>query len=211
MPRPPDDTDELIEGAGRGDAAALSQLLVRHRPRLRQMVSVRMDHRLAARVDPSDVIQDTLIEAARRFADYLRDRPLPFYPWLRQMALDRLTDLHRRHVQAGRRSVTREEMSLPLLPDESGLALVARLFAGGGAPGLRLEREEARERVRQALRRLPERDREVLALRHLEQMPSRQIGAVLGLSEGAVNARHVRALGRLSKLLAHDPPPGGDA
>src|SRR6516165_1228160 len=119
------DTDQLLQRAGRGDAEARQQLLVRHRQRLRQMIALRMDRRLAARLDPSDVVQETLGEAIQQLSEYLRRRPLPFYPWLRQLALDRLAELHRRHIQARKRSVTREEAQA--IPDESVLEAAPRL------------------------------------------------------------------------------------
>src|SRR5947209_19815970 len=92
------DTDQLLAAARTGDASARGRLLEHHRHRLRGMVALRLDPRLAARVDPSDLVQETLAVAHRRLDDYLRDRPLPFYPWLRQIAADRLADAHRRHV-----------------------------------------------------------------------------------------------------------------
>ena len=98
----------MLDRAGHGDARARQLLLERHRARLRRMVAVRLDRRVAARVDPSDLVQETLAEAAARLSDYLRRRPLPFYPWLRQIAWDRLVEAHRRHLRAGRRSVARE-------------------------------------------------------------------------------------------------------
>jgi RNA polymerase sigma-70 factor (ECF subfamily) len=97
------------------------------------MVTVRADPRLVARVDPSDVVQDTLAEAAARLDEYRRRRPLPFYPWLRGIAQHRLAALYRRHVQARRRSVTREERALGL-PDRSALALAERLVARTSSP-----------------------------------------------------------------------------
>src|SRR5262249_37440030 len=154
--------------------------------------------RLAARLDPSDVVQESLADAARRLPDYLRDRPLPFLAWLRRLAADRLGALHRRHVRAGRRSVGREQT---VLPDHAADARAERLFARGSAPGDRLRRRERREQLRQALARLKEADREVLVLRHLEQLSAREIAQVLGLTEGAVHVRHVRALQRLRELL----------
>ena len=195
------DTEDLLVEVSRGDATARSRLLDRHRQRLRQMVAVRMDRRLAARVDPSDVVQEVLMEADRRLSDYLRQRPLPFHPWLRQIAADRLADLHRRHVRARRRSVTREEGPLPSLPEESAWDLASRLFAQGSSPSARMQREEVRARVRDALAGLPERDREVLVLRYLEQLPLAEIAAVIGTTEGAVKTRHARALLRLQALL----------
>jgi RNA polymerase sigma-70 factor (ECF subfamily) len=195
------DTEQLLRQAGQGDDAARDRLLARHRARLRAAVAVRLDRRLAPRVDPSDVVQETLAEAARRLPDYLRARPLPFYPWLRQLALERLIDLHRHHVRAGKRSVAREAGALPPLPDESAAALAQRLFARGSSPSAHLQRREVTGRVQAALLQLSERERELLVLRHLEQLPTRDVAAVLGLSEGAVKMRLLRALERLRRLL----------
>jgi RNA polymerase sigma-70 factor (ECF subfamily) len=205
MPRSHEpDTDQLIRLTRQGDPSARDRLLARHRPRLRRMVRLHLDRRLGARVDPSDVVQDALAEAARRLEEYLHRPPLPFYPWLRQIALDRLLDLRRRHVRASKRSVAREEPGVLNLPDESAAELAARLIDLGSSPSRHLLREELRERVRAALGRLPDGDREVLVLRHLEQMPAREVAAVLGVGEGAVRMRLVRALARLRELLDSD-------
>ncbi len=195
------DTEQLLAQAAHGDAAARSQLLQRHRARLKRMVAIRADPRLAARVDPSDMVQEALAEANARLDAYLRERPLPFYPWLRQIAQERLIDLHRRHVRARRRSVTREEAGLP---DRSALALAERLFTRHSSPSARLHRAERRDRVRAALAALPDNDREVLVLRVLGELPTRDIAAVLGISEVAVRSRQVRALERLKALLGPD-------
>jgi RNA polymerase sigma-70 factor (ECF subfamily) len=197
------DTEHLLERAAGGDGAAREQLLQRHRRRLGRMVAVRFDRRLAARVDPSDVVQETLAEAAANLDRYLRERPLPFYPWLRQLAQRRLIDLHRRHVQARRRSVTQEAGPMGL-PDHSAAALADRLFARTSSPSARLRRQERRDRVRAALEALSEQDREVLVLRILEAVPTRQTAEILGISEVAVRSRQVRALDRLKVLLGPD-------
>jgi RNA polymerase sigma-70 factor (ECF subfamily) len=165
-----------------------------------------MDRRLAARVDPSDVVQEALAEAAQRLDDYLRERPLPFYPWLRQLAWDRLVEEYRRHVAAGKRSVRREEPDVLDLPDESAVELAARLLDLGSSPSAHLLRDALRRRGREALGRLAARDRELLELRHLEQLSTRDTAAVLGISEGAVKTRHLRALQRLRRLLGEDAP-----
>jgi RNA polymerase sigma-70 factor (ECF subfamily) len=193
------DTDRLLTAAAAGDSEARSRLLERHRGRLRQLVAVRLDRRLAARIDPSDVVQETLADAAERLNDYLRDQPLPFYPWLRQIAQERLADAYRQHVRAGRRSVKREEP--PVLPGESMMELAERILARdiGASGGMR--RAERQARLRSALDRLSERDREVLVLRHLEQLSTRDAAAVLRISEGAVKVRLLRALQRLRDLL----------
>src|SRR5260370_40039046 len=151
------DTDVLINGAQSGDRSARQQLLVRHRHQLRRMISVRMDRRLAARVDPSDVVQEVLTDAAQELSDYLARRPLPFYPWLRQLAWDRLVELHRKHIRARKRAVTREETGVLDLPDASAVALAARLLDTGSSPSERLLRSQLRRRGRDALDRLSDR------------------------------------------------------
>jgi RNA polymerase sigma-70 factor (ECF subfamily) len=109
MPTTPADTQELLDRSLRGDAIAKQELLVRHRPRLLRMIGARLDPRLAARLDPSDVVQEAVAEAARHLDDYLRDPPLPFYPWLRQFAWERLVKAHRQHIHARCRSIVCEE------------------------------------------------------------------------------------------------------
>src|SRR5215467_10011374 len=152
------DTEELLNLAGAGDGEARQRLLARHRHRLRQMVTVRLDRRLAARLDPSDIVQEALADAARGLDDYLRDRPVPFYPWLRRFAWERLVEANRRHLQARRRSVAREQRLEAHLPDPSARMLAARLLAEGTSPSRRLMRQEDRDRVQAALDRLEPRD-----------------------------------------------------
>jgi RNA polymerase sigma-70 factor (ECF subfamily) len=201
----PSDTQELLEQSVRGDAAARQELLARHRARLRRMVALRLDRRLSARLDPSDVVQEALADAARHLDEYLLDRPLPFYPWLRQFAWERLCKLHRHHIHAQRRSIHREEPEMPL-PDESVRQLAHRLLAGGTSPSRQLIHREQRERVRAALAELSPSDREVLVMRHLEQMETPEIAAALGISVGAVRNRQFRALVRLRSLLEGEEP-----
>ncbi len=200
----PRDTEWLIEQASRGNSSARQQLLLRHRDRLRRMVAVRLDRRLAARVDPSDVVQETLAAAARKLPAYLRQRPLPFYPWLRAIAWERLVKVHQQHLKAQKRSVTREEPQLPGLPDESALELARRLIDSGTSPSVFLERQELRGRVRLALARLRLQDREILVMRYLEQLSNHEIAAALEISEAALKMRHLRALSTLRTILANE-------
>jgi RNA polymerase sigma-70 factor (ECF subfamily) len=201
MPRHAPDTDELLRRAEQGDAQAGQAVLIRHRERLKHMVALHLDRRLAARVDPSDVVQEALLDAAQRLDDYLRERPLPFYPWLRQLAWERLIELHRRHLHAQRRSVQREEPLALHLSDDSSQQLAEHVLARQSSPSDRAIRSELRSRIRAALDRLSESDREVLVLRHLEQLSTKETAAVLGIREGAVKLRHLRALERLRVLL----------
>ena len=206
MASSPPDTEQLLELARHGDATAGQQLLSQHRDRLRRMVALRLDRRLAARVDPSDIVQEALAEADQRLADYLRDRPLPFYAWLRQFAWERIVKDYERHVRAQRRSVNREE-ALPL-PDESVLQLAQRLISSATSPSRHLLRDELRDQVRVALGCLKPRDREILVLRYLEGLSNAEAAAVLGIGENTAGMRHLRALERLRTLLGDEE---GDA
>jgi RNA polymerase sigma-70 factor (ECF subfamily) len=199
-----DDTEELLRRAAVGDASAVNQLLSRHRGRLAQMVHARMDPRVRARVDPSDVVQETLVAASQKMHSYLASRPLPFYPWLRQIAWEKLVHLHERHLTAGKRSVTREQRADVGLSEQSAIQLAEQLVGAGSSPSVAAVRRELRERVQQALSELSADDRELLVQRYVEQMSSKEIGAMLGATEAAVNMRHMRALERMRRLLAND-------
>lgn len=196
----PEATQGLIDRAGRGDDDARHALLERYRGYLRRMVAARLDRRLASRIDPSDIVQDTLADAARRMDEYLRDQPLPFFGWLRQLAGERVIDAHRRHVFSQRRSVNRESRALELC-DESAVALSRKLMASDTSPSNRMLRQERLDEVMAALAALSPRDREVLVMRHLEQLSTAEIAEALGITEGAVESRLLRALIRLRGRL----------
>jgi RNA polymerase sigma-70 factor (ECF subfamily) len=191
------ETQRLLRQARAGEAGAVDQLLARHRGYLCQLVGLRLDPRLRARVDPSDVVQEAQLEAVRRLGGYLREPPLPFRLWLRQIAFDRLLMLHRRHVGAACRSVRRDVA----LPDRSSLALAQQLLAPGSTPSEQLTRGELARRVRQALERLAEADREVLLMRNFEGLSNQEVAQVLRINPAAASQRYGRALLRLRDLL----------
>jgi RNA polymerase sigma-70 factor (ECF subfamily) len=197
--------DCLAKAAG-GDAASWRLLLDRHHDRLRRMVAVRLDPRLQSRVDPSDVLQETYLEAANRLPAYLRDPGLPFHLWLRLVAGDRLAKLHRRHLGTQKRDADRE-VSLELLapPEVSSAVLAAELAASGDRPSEAAVRAERQRRLQEVLDQLDPLDREVLALRHFEQLSTAEAAVVMGVSEQAAKKRHLRALSRLRKVLAEGP------
>jgi RNA polymerase sigma-70 factor (ECF subfamily) len=195
------DTEQLLNLVVLGDEQARSLLLDRHRARLTKMVAVRFDPRLARRLDPSDVVQETLAEAAAGLAEYARIRPIAFYPWLRQLAGRILLRLHERHVLADRRSVKREALAMPALPEESADRLVRRLSGARGSPADRLIAAERQARLRAALLELSAPDREILVLRHLEELSNSEIAEILGIKIDAVRARHTRALDRLRRQV----------
>jgi RNA polymerase sigma-70 factor (ECF subfamily) len=191
-------TDELLAKVGHGDRQALDQLLARHRSDLRSFIEARLDPRVAARLDPSDVVQEAQIEVARRMDDFLRRRPMPFRLWVRKTAYERLLDLHRHHVKRARRSVRREVA----LPERSSLLLVRPLLRNGSTPSQRLEARELAERVAQVVAGLSASDREILLLRHAEGLPFEEIACLLDIEPATARKRFGRALIRLQQALS---------
>jgi RNA polymerase sigma-70 factor (ECF subfamily) len=202
QPTDPDETDRLLRDAARGDQAALGSLLERHRERLRRMVALRLDPRISARVDASDIVQEALADAARKMADYERERPLPFYPWLHRLTAEQLAIVHRKH-RLGARSVGREQHARAW-PDDSAQLLVAHLVDSDTTPGHDLLREERRQRVREALKRLTQPDHEILVMRYLEDLSFTEIAAILEIGESAAKMRHLRAVKSMRLFLKDD-------
>jgi RNA polymerase sigma-70 factor (ECF subfamily) len=204
----PDENEvrQWLDQAARGDTDSWRRLVERHHDQLRRMVAVRLDPRLRGRVDPSDVLQETYLEAATRLADYQRRPDLPFRLWLRLIAGDRLAKLHRRHLGTQMRATGRE-VSLDLLapPDASSAVLAAVLAGGDDRPSEAAVRAERQQRLQEILEGMGPLDREVLALRHFEQLSNADTAVVLGVGEEAAKKRYVRALARLRKALADEP------
>jgi RNA polymerase sigma-70 factor (ECF subfamily) len=187
----------LLERLDAGDREAFDELFARHRESLRDAIGLRFDKKLQSRVDPSDVVQETQIDAFRRLEDYLRRRPMPFRLWLLKTARERMIKVREHHRAAARRSVKREAP----LPDQTSLQLFRRL-CGEPATAERIpERRELVRKVRDVLAELAEEDREILLMRYLEKLSNQEIGQVLDLEPGTVSKRHGRALLRLQKLL----------
>ena len=190
------ETLRLLERAGRGDRAAVEALLERHRPDVLGFVRLHIDPRLQARVDPSDVVQEAQLEMARRMNDFLRRRPMPFRLWARKTAYERMLNLRRDHLRA-KRSVNREDD----LPDHSSMLLASPFLAAGPSPSKAAAARETAERVRTAVGGLAEADREILLMRHAEDLPYEEIGCLLGVEPAAARKRYGRALIRLQKVL----------
>jgi RNA polymerase sigma-70 factor (ECF subfamily) len=192
------ETDGLLDQVRHGDRQALDRLLARHRDELRSFVEARLDPRVAARVDPSDVVQEAQMEVARRMDDFLKRRPMPFRLWVRKTAYERLLDLHKHHVKRARRSVRREVA----LPERSSLLLVRPLLRNGSTPSQRLEARELAERVAQVVAGLSAGDREILLLRHAEGLPFEEIACLLDIEPATARKRFGRALIRLQQALS---------
>lgn len=193
-------TRRLLQQVEAGDDNAFEQLFSRHRTHLRRMVELRMDPRLRQRVDPSDLVQETHLEAARRVHRYLEQPPMSFRLWLRAIAHDRLIMMRRRHVDAGRRALARE---VPL-PDQTSLQLARCALAQGPSPSEVAMRGEMVRHVHEAMGRLSDIDREVLIMRMLEGLSNKDVAQQLGLQPAAVSLRLGRALIRLRKVLSEN-------
>jgi RNA polymerase sigma-70 factor (ECF subfamily) len=203
------DTEQLLSRVRQGGSDAADELLARHRAALRNLVAARLDQKLARRVDASDVVQDVLLEASQRLPEYLKTAALPFANWLRQIACDRMIDLHRRHRVAARRSIDREQPARQArFDDASSRDLLAQLSDPQLTPAAQALRAEMRERFLDAIDQLAEDDREILLMRHFEQLSNSQAAVLLGLSEAAAGMRHLRALRRLRDLLRENTGEG---
>lgn len=195
-------TQELLESAQAGNDVAVNKLLEHHRDALRNMVRLRLDRQIANRVDASDVVQDVMLEAAQRMREYLKDTRIPFHLWLRQLAKDRMIDLHRRH-HAQRRAVDREQpLALTGLPDRSSIDLAAQLTDDQLTPAAATIRKELEQRFLDAIDQLEEHDREIVIMRHVEQLSNTDVALALDLTPAAAGMRHFRALQRLRLILA---------
>lgn len=194
-------TERLIERIRQGDLSAAGELVNLHRERLWRMVTFRLDPRLCARLDASDVVQEALAEAVQRLPDYVRQRPLPFYPWLRRITWQTIIHLQRWHLDRQKRSVLKErDLCLPVT-ELSRIELARQLAVSTSGPSKSMRREEQAARVQQAIKYLRPSQREVLLLRYVELLSVREVAAVLHISEAAVKMRHIRALERLRDLL----------
>jgi RNA polymerase sigma-70 factor (ECF subfamily) len=190
-------TCALLERIRDGDRTAFEELFARHRPLLRQLVEIRIDARLRARVDPSDVVQDAHLEAFRRLPDFLERKPMPFRLWLQKTAQERLRMAERQHLEAARRAVGRERN----VDGANWVLLAPELAAPGPSPSQHLAQGELARRVREAVGRLAEADRDVLLMRTFEGLSYEEVACLLDIDPAAARKRHGRALLRLHRLL----------
>jgi RNA polymerase sigma-70 factor (ECF subfamily) len=205
------ETDDLLRRAAAGDQASWGTLLERSRERLRRMVALRLDRRLQGRIDPDDVIQEAYLEASTRRAEYLQNPSMPFYLWLRFLTGQKLAALHRHHLGAQMRDAGREiSLYRGTLPQTSSAALAAQLLGRLTRPSVAAVRAEIKIRLQEALNRMDPLDREVLALRHFEQLSNAEAAQTLGIQEEAAKKRHVRALKRLKEILTSMPGGAGE-
>jgi RNA polymerase sigma-70 factor (ECF subfamily) len=196
-------TEDLLGRLRRGDQHALAELFTHHREALKRLVCWRLDRRLSSRVDPSDVLQEVYIDAARRVRGYL-DRPtMPFALWLRLLAGRRVLELHRQHLGAKMRDATLEiSLEHGQWPSASPECLAAQLTGQLTSPSQAALRAEREARLVEALNRMDPLDREVLALRHFDELSNNEVAELFGIGKAAASHRYVRALERLREILA---------
>jgi RNA polymerase sigma-70 factor (ECF subfamily) len=200
-------TDEdLLQAAHSGDETALAALVERHRDRLERMVRLRMDRRLQGRVDPADVVQEAYLALRGKFAQYSADPRLPFYLWLRLEVGQKLVDLHRFHLGTQMRDAGQEvSLHRGALPQVTSLSLAEHLLGKLTTASHAAMRVELKLRVQEALNSMDAHDREVLILRHFEELSNAETAQVLGIKPSAAVNRYVRALKRLKDVFQSMP------
>jgi RNA polymerase sigma-70 factor (ECF subfamily) len=198
-----DQTATLLDRLRGGDHEALGELYMLHRDRLWRMALMRLDGRLAARVTADDVLQEAFLDVARRIGEYLADPAVPVYVWLRFLVLQRVQAAHRTHLGAQARDVS-QEVALPAgrVPSASSDSIAGQFVSHLTSPSQAAMRRELEDRLRAALKAMEPLDREVLVLRHFEELGNAEVAALLGISKDAASKRHVRALLRLRDILA---------
>lgn len=205
MPADPDsEVAELVERLRAGDPSALGELFARHRERLKRMVELRLDHRLAGRVSASDVLQEAYIDALKRIEHYFAKPDQPFFGWLRLVVGQRLADLRREHL-AVKRNAARDVPIFPGGPGADSGCLAACLLGDLTSPSHIAQRNEAFIQLEEALAQMDPFDREVLALRHFEELGNAETAELLGIHPPAASKRYVRALARLKQILEEVP------
>ena len=203
MTDPVSDIAPLLEKLKSGDQSALAELFDKYRPQLRRMVELRLDPRLDARVAPSDVLQEAYIDSLSRYEHFFRREGASFYVWLRLIVNQSLVDLHRRHLSAKMRSAGQEANAG--WTAATSVSLARHLVAQLESPSQIVRKEEMLSQVQAALETLDPLDREILTLRHFEELGNNEVAELLGLQKAAASNRYVRALGRLRQALAKVP------
>jgi RNA polymerase sigma-70 factor (ECF subfamily) len=200
------DVQDLVRRMASGDQQAVAEAFARYRSRLRRMVLLRLDRRLQGRVDASDVLQEAYLDVAQRAAEYAVNPSLPLFLWLRWLTGQRLLIVHRHHLKTKMRDVGQEvSLHRGALPQASSVSLAAQLLGRLTAPSLAAMRAEMQLRLQEALNGMDPLDREVLTLRHFEELTNGETARVLGIQKSAASNRYVRALERLREVLSGMP------
>ncbi len=198
--------NDLLARLEAGDERVVNELFTRYRERLRQMVRLRLDRRLQGRIDASDVLQEAYLEVARRAREYVARPTMPPFLWMRFLTAQKLLELHRHHLGARMRDAA-QELSLchRATPQASSVSLAEMLLGRLTSPTLAARRAEMQQKLQEVINSLDPLDREVVALRHFEELSNSEVAQVLGLSKTAASNRYIRALARLKEMLEGIP------
>lgn len=197
---------QLRERLQEGDTRALAELFERHRERLRKIARFRIDFRLTRRIDESDVLQETYLRASTRWQELVDKPTLSPFVWLRLVLQQQLADLHRHHLGARKRDVRRDQQLEFEGGAQTSLAIAAQLVASMTSPSQVLAKQEEIARIEQSLSTMPELDREIIALRHFEELSSAEAAEVLGIERNTASKRYVRAVQRLQQIMSQLNP-----
>jgi RNA polymerase sigma-70 factor (ECF subfamily) len=198
--------EDLLRRAGTGDEQALAELFAHYRDRLKRMVLLRLDRRLQGRIDPSDVLQEAYLDLARRAPEFLDKPTMPFFLWLRLLTGQRLLVCHRQHLGTRMRDIGQEvALRRGAMPHATSASLAAQLLGRLTSPSLAAMRAEMQLRLQEVLNSMDPIDREVLVLRHFEELSNAETAEVLGLQKTAASNRYVRALKKLRSIVQSMP------
>ena len=193
-----DDERRMLEEGGQHALAALFSTCSE---RLERIVSFRLDPRIRGRIDAADILQEAYLEASNRLASFLESADVSFFVWLRQQTLQALVDIHRRHFRQ-KRDVNREiHFSSTGASNGTSLSIAHFLVGQLTSPSQIVAHAEEMQWLEQALNSMNEVDREVLALRHFEQLGNSQVAEILDLTPTAASNRYLRAAARLSEIM----------
>ena len=202
----PDNDRQLIEKVVNGDVDALAELFSSHRDRLWRMVNFRMDPRLHGRVDADDVLQEAWLSVVQRIDHFLADASRSIFVWFRMITSQTMVDIHRRHLGTQKRNAGIEfSIHKGWSSESTSFSLSFHLLGHLTSPTQAALREELSQQLKTALASMNEIDREVLALRHFEQLSNRETAQILQISDQAASDRYMRALSRLKGVLQSLP------
>lgn len=202
---PTDPNADLLRRVRDGDQHALAELFSLYRDRLWQVINFRLDARLRNRVDADDVVQEAYLAAAQRIEHYLDDSTQTFFIWLRLIAKQTLIDIHRRHLGAQMRDASRDMSIHAHFAQATSMSIASQLLGSFTSPSQVAMRDEAAKQLDQAIETMEPIDREVLALRHFEELTNSEVAEVLEIQQKAASIRYRRALKRLKDVLAKLP------
>jgi RNA polymerase sigma-70 factor (ECF subfamily) len=201
----------LLENLRQHGQQSLAETFSRYHDRLERIVDLRLDPRLSGRVDAADVLQEAFLEACKRLSRYLEDPSVAVFVWLRGIALDTLIHVHRRHLAQMRDAGREVSLHERPAPQVSSISLAGWLIADLTSPSHAAMRDEVTETIEKIIDAMDPVDREILILRHFEQLTNDEVASIIGVKKAAASRRYMRALKRLREAIETIPGFDSDA